>query len=112
MAKYTPKKKANPAQPQPDSLVKSTTIIPLIIHSKPSQLLILSWNAHDQGFPSCPLEVHVHTTEMGPLSIETAVVGLLKTAQQVSLVIAKLISSKKNGSKEIKDVKTTVDTLR
>jgi hypothetical protein len=49
---------------------------------------------------------------MDPLSIATAVVGLLKTAQQVSLIIGKIASSKKHGSKEINDVKITVDTLR
>ena len=41
-----------------------------------------------------------------------AVLGLLKTAHEVSSIIAKLVSSKKNSCKEIKDVKITVDTLR
>ncbi|KAN0104822.1 hypothetical protein V8E51_010567 [Hyaloscypha variabilis] len=41
-----------------------------------------------------------------------AVIGLLKTAHGVSSIIARLVSSKKNGSEEIRDVKTTVDTLR
>jgi hypothetical protein len=49
---------------------------------------------------------------MDPLSVATAVIGLLKTARQVSAVIAKIASSKKHGSKEINDVKITVDTLR
>jgi hypothetical protein len=49
---------------------------------------------------------------MDPLSVASAVVGILKTAQQVSSVITKLISIHKNGSKEIKDIKITVDTLR
>jgi hypothetical protein len=49
---------------------------------------------------------------MEPLSISVAVIGLLKTAREVSSTIGKLVSSKKNGCKEIRDVKSTVDTLR
>jgi hypothetical protein len=51
-------------------------------------------------------------TRMEPLSITMAVIGLLKIAHEVSSIIARLVSSKKNGSEEIRDVKTTVDTLR
>lgn len=41
-----------------------------------------------------------------------AVIGLLKTAHKVSSTIGKIVSSKKNGCREIRDVKSTVDTLR
>lgn len=41
-----------------------------------------------------------------------AVIGLLKTAHEVSTTIGKIVSSKKNGCKEIRDIKSTVDTLR
>lgn len=49
---------------------------------------------------------------MEPLSISMAVIGLLKTAHEVSSTIGKIVSSKKNGCKEIRNVKSTVDTLR
>jgi hypothetical protein len=49
---------------------------------------------------------------MEPLSISMAIIGLMKTAHEVSSTIRKIVSSKKNGCKEIKDVKSTVDTLR
>jgi hypothetical protein len=49
---------------------------------------------------------------MEPLSIATAAMGLLKTAQQVSSAIARLRASKKNNSKQIKDVKIAADTLQ
>ena len=49
---------------------------------------------------------------MEPLSISMAVIGLLKTAHEVSSTIGKIVSSTKNGCKEIRDVKSTVDTLR
>jgi hypothetical protein len=49
---------------------------------------------------------------MEPLSITMAVIGLLKTAHEVSSIIARLVSSKKNGLEEIRDIKTTVDTLQ
>ena len=49
---------------------------------------------------------------MEPLSIATAAMGFLKTAQQVSSAIARLRASKKNNSKQIKDVKIAVDILR
>jgi hypothetical protein len=48
---------------------------------------------------------------MEPLSISIAVIGLLKTAHEVSSTIGKIVSSK-NGCKEIRDVKSTVDMLR
>ena len=51
-------------------------------------------------------------TRMEPLSITMAVIGLLKTAHEVSSIIARLVSSKKNGLEEIRDIKTTVDTLQ
>ncbi|KAE9363827.1 hypothetical protein N431DRAFT_521181 [Stipitochalara longipes BDJ] len=57
-------------------------------------------------------ENHMYTAKMEPLSITMAVIGLLKTANEVSSGIARFVSSKNNGSKEIRDVKTTVDTLR
>ncbi len=47
-----------------------------------------------------------------PLSVAASVAGLLTAAQLVSVGIGKIVSSHKNGSKEIKDIKTTVETLR
>jgi len=49
---------------------------------------------------------------MEPLSITMAVIGLLKTAHEVSSGIARLVASRKNGSSEIREIKTTVDMLR
>lgn len=50
--------------------------------------------------------------DMDPLSVSASVVGLLTAAQQVSDVIGAIVSSRRKGSREIRDVKTTVDTLR
>ncbi|KAK0103378.1 hypothetical protein ONS95_005404 [Cadophora gregata] len=47
-----------------------------------------------------------------PLSVAASVAGLLTAAQMTSAAISKLVSTKKSGSSEINDIKTTVDTLR
>lgn len=49
---------------------------------------------------------------MDSLSIATSIAGLLKAAAGVSSIVSKIAASKKSGFKKIKDVKTTVDTLR
>lgn len=49
---------------------------------------------------------------MDPLSVSASIVGLLTAARQVSVGIGTILSIRKNGSKEIQAVRTTVDTLR
>lgn len=47
-----------------------------------------------------------------PLSVAASIAGLLTAAQLVSAGIGRVVSSKKSGLREIRDIKTTVDTLR
>ena len=49
---------------------------------------------------------------MDPLSVAASVVGLLTAAKDVSSAIDKIMSSRKRGFKEIREIKSTVDTLR
>jgi hypothetical protein len=49
---------------------------------------------------------------MDPLSVSASIAGLLTAAQQVSSLVGLILESKKTGSKEIKDIKITVDALR
>lgn len=48
---------------------------------------------------------------MDPLSVGASVAGLLSAAGQVSNIVGKIIASKRGGSREINDIKTSVDTL-
>ncbi|KAI6711652.1 rhoGEF domain-containing protein [Diplocarpon mali] len=47
-----------------------------------------------------------------PLSVAASIAGLLTAAQLVSVGISKVVSGHRSGSREIKDIKTIVDTLR
>jgi hypothetical protein len=49
---------------------------------------------------------------MDPLSITMAVIGLLRAAQQISAVAGTIISKSKSAPKEIRDLKSSVDTIR
>lgn len=49
---------------------------------------------------------------MDPLSVAASVVGLLIAAAQVSQIIGKINSSRKNGLREINDLQSTIGTLR
>ncbi|KAF4626605.1 hypothetical protein G7Y89_g11553 [Cudoniella acicularis] len=49
---------------------------------------------------------------MDPLSVVTSIAGLLKAAAAVSSIASKISASKTSGFKEIRNVKTTVETIR
>lgn len=49
---------------------------------------------------------------MDPLSVTMAIVGLLTATYQISSSIGNLVSESKSAPEEIKNVKSTVDTIR
>jgi hypothetical protein len=49
---------------------------------------------------------------MDPLSVSASVAGLLTAAQQISSFVENVVASRRNGSKEINDIKSSLETLR
>jgi Fungal N-terminal domain of STAND proteins len=49
---------------------------------------------------------------MDPLSVSASVAGLLTAAQQISSLVGNVVASRRNGSKEINDIKSSLRTLR
>jgi len=49
---------------------------------------------------------------MDPLSVSMAIVGLLSASWKISEVLSPLISKGKNAPDELREIKTTVDTIR